>query len=178
MNTTIISKRCIAIGGVPAVGKSTIVSNFFKYNDYWQDYKYKKLRGHYSKELNLFIIGIYGTSVFSGTDRLSMAVNPDFVEFVKKYSDKYNILFEGDRLFTLNNLLMLEKYYDLKTCIICSNETKQRHIQRKDNQSETFIKGRTTKINNILSNIKNFTMYDNNKLGDDKIIYNKIIPLL
>ena len=166
--------KCIAIGGVPAVGKSTIVTNFFKYNDYWQDYKYKKVRGHYNSDINLFIIGIYGTSVFSGTDRLSMAVNPDFVEFVKKYNDKYNILFEGDRLFTLNNLLMLEKYYDLKTCIICSTKTKQRHIQRKDSQSETFIKGRTTKINNILYNIKNFTMYDNNESGDDKTIYDKI----
>lgn len=178
MNTTIISKKCIAIGGVPAVGKSTIVGNFFKYNDYWEDYKYKKLRGHFNRELNLFIIGIYGTSVFSGTDRLSMAVNPDFIEFVKKYSNEYNILFEGDRLFTLNNLLMLENYYELKTCIICSDKTKQRHKERKDNQSDKFIKGRTTKINNILANIKKFTMYDNNEVGDDKSIYDKIKSLI
>ena len=96
--------KCVAIGGVPAVGKSTIVTNFLKYNDYWQDYKYKKVRGHYNKELNLFIIGVYGTSVFGGTDKLSMAVQPDFTEFVSKYNEKINILFEGDRLFTYNNL--------------------------------------------------------------------------
>jgi len=167
--------KCVAIGGVPAVGKSTIVTNFLKYNDYWKDYKYKKLRGHYNKELNLFIIGVYGTSVFGGTDKLSMAVQPDFTEFIEKYSKKVNILFEGDRLFTYKNIEMLDKHYDLETIIIESDKTKQRHIERKDSQSEVFIKSRTTKINNIIQSIKNYTVYPNNEVGDDKFIYEKLL---
>ena len=178
MNTTIISKKCIAIGGVPAVGKSTIVTNFFKYNDYWQEYKFKKLRGHYNKDINLFIIGIYGTSIFSGTDKLSMSVNPDFIEFVDKYSNKYNILFEGDRLFTLNNLMMLKKHYELNTVIISSIKTNERHIQRGDSQSKTFIKSRMTKIQNIIKGIDDYVIHHNNEIGDDKIIYNKLFSLL
>ena len=107
-----------------------------------------------------------------------MAVNPDFIEFVDKYSNKYNILFEGDRLFTLNNLMMLKKHYELNTVIISSIKTNERHIQRGDSQSKTFIKSRITKIQNIIKGIDDYVIHHNNEIGDDKIIYNKLFSLL
>ncbi len=49
---------------------------------------------------------------FLGTDRLSMAVGPHFQKYVKM--QKRHIVFEGDRLFTKDNLKLLGKHYDLR----------------------------------------------------------------
>ena len=170
--------KCIAIGGIPATGKSTIVEQFFLNHSYWNEFKYKKLRGHYNKELNLFILGVYGESKFGGTDKLSMAVQPDFESYVRANHNKANILFEGDRLFSLNNINFLEKYYDLHVGIITSKHTKNRHITRNDKQSEKFIKGRITKINNIKSLYKNYKTYENNEEKNVITIYKDMYNFL
>jgi len=170
--------KCIAIGGIPATGKSTIVEQFFLNHSYWNEFKYKKLRGHYNKEMNLFILGVYGESKFGGTDKLSMAVQPDFESYVVANHDKANILFEGDRLFSLNNINFLEKYYQLHVGIITSTHTKDRHITRKDNQSEKFIKGRTTKINNIKSAYQSYQTYENNTDNSVDTIYQSLYKII
>jgi len=81
----IMSTNCIIIGGQPAVGKTTIVKQFFQNFSGWRNFKFKKLYGHYNEELNLVILGKYiSGEIFSGTDKLSMAVQPDFEEFIDK----------------------------------------------------------------------------------------------
>lgn len=140
----------IAIGGQPAVGKTTIVRQFLINYDNWKIFKFKKLYGHYHKELNLIILGVYkAKELFSGTDRLSMAVQPDFNEFMDKEKPPYNILFEGDRLFNLKTIIKAKQTMKVQVYIVTSKHTNQRHIDRKDTQSDKFIKGRVTKVNNI-----------------------------
>jgi hypothetical protein len=158
----IMLTKCIAIGGQPAVGKTTLVKQFFINFSPWKAFKYKKLYGHYNEELNLVILGKYSASeLFSGTDKLSMSVQPDFEEFIMKYKSKdtppkYNVLFEGDRLFNKKSIDLVHSVMWLDVFIVESVNTNKRHIDRNDTQSEKFIKGRVTKTNNI----KNYLLDD------------------
>ena len=108
------------------------------------------VRGYLSADKKTSILGLYKPNeTFAGTDKLSMAVQKDYDKFIEQ--KKYNILFEGDRLFTKNNLLYAVKNFDTKIIILESDKDTilQRHIQRADNQSQKFIKSRITKIQNI-----------------------------
>ena len=62
-----------------------------------------------------------------------------------------NIIFEGDRLFSLNNLIKLNELYDLRIIMLVNSpETLlKRHKDRNDTQTDKFLKGRATKIKNI-----------------------------
>lgn len=147
--------KCIAIGGEPATGKTTLVQFIFDELK-TKDMAFGMVRGHYQQDKNLVLLGIYsGQDTFKGTDKLSMAVNSHFVKYVEK--QQRNILFEGDRLFSLNNLILIDKYYDLRIIVLQQTDEilHQRHISRNDNQSEKFIKGRKTKIKNILNHFGN-----------------------
>lgn len=140
----------IAIGGIPAVGKTTLVKKFFYEFEDWKNLRYKKLHGHYNEKLNLIILGKYNSNeVFMGTDKLSMAVQPDFEEFIDKEKPPFNIMFEGDRLFNIKTLKKAEEKMRVQVYIIESDFTKSRHLERNDSQSEKFIKGRVTKLLNI-----------------------------
>tara|TARA_R110002012_G_scaffold264018_1_gene447270 strand:+ start:326 stop:868 length:543 start_codon:yes stop_codon:yes gene_type:complete len=158
----------IAIGGQPAVGKTTLVKKFFTEYKTWKSFKYKKLYGHYNEELNLIILGKYSKSeMFSGTDKLSMAVQPDFDEFLDLKDLDYNVLFEGDRLFNLKSLKRAKQIKDLHVFIVESVHTKTRHIDRNDSQTEKFIKGRVTKVNNIKNwLLDDYTILINNEEED------------
>ena len=167
----------IALGGIPAVGKTTIVKQFFYYYKNWKLFKFKKLYGHYSEQLNLIILGKYNNNeLFSGTDKLSMAVQPDFNDFIDKNKPNYDILFEGDRLFNIKTLEKAKTKMSLQVYIITSNNTQQRHIDRKDTQSKRFIKGRFTKIENIKNFLKeDYTTLINNEKQDIDKNYNIIV---
>jgi guanylate kinase len=159
----------IAIGGQPAVGKTTLVKKFFTEYKTWKSFKYKKLYGHYNEELNLIILGKYSKSeMFSGTDKLSMAVQPDFDKFLNLSTDlDYNVLFEGDRLFNLKSLKKAKELTDLHVFIVESVHTKTRHIDRNDSQTEKFIKGRVTKVKNIKNwLLDDYTILINNEEQD------------
>ena len=144
--------KCVAIGGEPATGKTTLVKEILK-DQQMQDYKFGLLRGHLLESLNLLVLGIYNNDTFCGTDKLSMAVNSHFLKFLQ--ITKRNFLFEGDRLFSKNNLEYINKLHETKVLIL-ENDKKtlyNRHLYRKDNQSEIFKKGRKTKILNIKNKI-------------------------
>ncbi len=141
--------KCIAIGGVPASGKSTLMKEIINLCGLKKHWKYKLLNGSMFK--NTCIIGHYtDNEQFGGTDRLSMAAPVDMMHFLD--IAKNNILFEGDRLFTKDILHKCIENYDTRIIILRNTDEvlKQRHIDRDDNQKESFLKGRKTKINNIL----------------------------
>tara|TARA_R110002050_G_scaffold278336_1_gene424363 strand:+ start:41 stop:568 length:528 start_codon:yes stop_codon:yes gene_type:complete len=174
---TISPVKCVAIGGVPATGKSTLVKQILK-NYSYNRFKFGLLRGHFIQKLNIVVMGIYDNDIFCGTDKLSMAVNKDFIKYV--LLKKRNILFEGDRLFSLNNLELIEKHYKTKV-IILENDSillKERHEERNDAQSEKFIKGRYTKIKNIKDNLKNIELHSLKNLNDTSFLVDKIIKFL
>lgn len=146
--------RCVAVGGEPATGKTTMMKEFFNRMKATHNLKQGLVRGHLNLESNVALMGIYNDAgTFLGTDRLSMAVNKDFQKFA--LNKKRNIIFEGDRLFGKDNLTMLGKHYDLKIIVLEASEREKRarHIYRNDNQSETFLKGRATKIRNIVNEL-------------------------
>ena len=175
--------KCLAIGGEPATGKTTLFKNLRNKLGKPKHFKFKMVRGElYEVEpRNIFMLGVYDDGTFSGTDRLSMAVQPQVMDFLKAINKDFKnpiVLFEGDRLFTKNNLLYLQRYYDLKIIILkgAPDTIAKRHIDRKDNQSATFIKGRQTKVKNIENHFKDIVdvyfpvnLQESEKLG--KILY-------
>ena len=144
--------RCVAVGGEPATGKTTMMKEFFLRMKATHNLKQGLVRGHLNLESNVALMGIYNDAgTFLGTDRLSMAVNKDFQKFA--LNKRRHIIFEGDRLFGKDNLTMLSKHYDLKIIVLAASEEEKhaRHIARNDTQSETFLRGRATKIKNIMA---------------------------
>ena len=166
--------KCIAIGGVPATGKTTLMKKILTKFTY-QNFKFGLLRGHFIKDKNLIIMGIYNNDIFCGTDKLSMAVNQDFIKYIKL--NKRNILFEGDRLFTLNNIKLIKESYKTRT-IILENDQKtldSRHLDRNDNQSAQFLKGRITKISNICNYFNDIEIHTLNNIDQSNNLANQII---
>lgn len=151
--------KFIAIGGEPASGKTTLMRALIHKLGGSKALSSGKLKGHYFSQHKLFILGVYGSGeTFEGTDKLSMAVQPDAINFLNKLKDNprypgHRVIFEGDRLFTASFLEEAQKMStEFKIFVLdVKEETKDtRHIQRGDSQSEQFLKGRKTKIENIM----------------------------
>lgn len=148
--------KICAIGGEPGSGKSTLVKQIISQLPDLKPFKYLKLRGLYSGPKNLFILGVYEEGeVFSGTDRLSMAVQPDadkFLTHVLQNLPTHNILFEGDRLFNGKFLTACEATAPTRAYVltVSDEEKKRRYAERGTNQNEQFLRSRATKYRNIL----------------------------
>lgn len=178
--------RVIAMGGEPATGKTTLMFKLISLADDWQVVKPEKLLdAMYSKKLNLYILGKYVNdgNVFQGTDRLSMAVQPDADKFFSKLAKESNanVIFEGDRLFNGKMLDNLSELFpnDFKILILTVKDSTldQRHIDRKDNQDEKFKNSRKTKIANIRSSLMLMDYIDvmvNENLEDQQKILNYV----
>ena len=154
--------KVIALGGEPATGKTTLIFKLIEMANDWEVCKPQKLLdAMYSKKLNLYILGKYerGDNVFQGTDRLSMAVQPDAVKFIDDMKVKgANIIFEGDRLFNgkfLEHIADNVSEDDFKVMVLRAShdEKEKRHVDRKDNQDDKFKNSRETKISNICSSL-------------------------
>jgi len=150
-------RKLIAIGGEPACGKTTIMKRFLEEKNLQSVEPKKLVSSMYDVNNKLYILGKYGSDeLFPGTDKLSMAVQPNAIEFLKECKD--NILFEGDRLFTQSFLeeavnLVDRGELELRIIIITADPSivSKRHHDRGDTQSEKFLKGRVTKYENIMS---------------------------
>jgi hypothetical protein len=158
--------------------------------DDWQTVKPEKLLDAvYSKKLNLYILGKYvdDGNVFQGTDRLSMAVQPDATAFFSNLAyesnadgHSVNVIFEGDRLFNGKMLDRLSELFpnDFKILILTVKDSTldQRHIDRKDDQDDKFKNSRKTKISNIMGSLTLMdyieTMVNENLDDQSKIIDN------
>lgn len=177
--------KVIAMGGEPATGKTTLMFRLISMADDWQIVKPQKLLdAMYSKKLNLYILGKYANdgNVFQGTDRLSMAVQPDAEKFFSElwYEEgaQTNVIFEGDRLFNGKLLDKLSEWFpnSFKVLVLtASHDTKeQRHVDRKDDQDDKFKNSRATKISNIMGSLTLMdyieTMVNENLDDQSKII--------
>lgn len=147
-------RKIVAVGGVPGTGKTTLFRKFMEAHT-WEKVEPKKmLPALYCKELDLYILGKYEDGeTFAGTDRLSMAVQPVAQEFVRETTS--NILFEGDRIFNQSFLEFATNLNSVEVQVVYlkapQSILEQRYVDRGSDQSETFLKGRATKYNNILS---------------------------
>lgn len=150
-------RKIMAISGEPGTGKTSLMWRFI--NQYkWETREDVKLvNSLYNKELDLHLLGKYEQGeVFAGTDRFSMAVQPAAIEFVQKTES--NILFEGDRLTNgkFYDFLLTLPDTEVQFLIITAKKDTltERYQLRNSNQSDTFLKGRKTKIDNIMSNFE------------------------
>jgi dephospho-CoA kinase len=153
-------KKLIAIGGLPASGKTTIMKEFMKGKELEKQTPKELVITMYDKHYKLHIVGDYSdpNEQFPGLDRLSMAVQPKAIEFLNETTA--NVLFEGDRLFTASFLevaseLVDKGLLDLKILMVNADPAivEQRHKDRNDSQTEKFLKGRATKYDNIRSSL-------------------------
>lgn len=173
--------KLIAVGGEPATGKTTLMFKIIDMADDWEVCKPEKLLDAlYSKKLNTYILGKYEKgSTFQGTDRLSMAVQPNAEQFIVKLEDT-NVLFEGDRLFNssfLEHIARLTEQLQIIVLEVKNDVVKQRHIDRADDQDDKFINSRRTKIANISSSLvlmDYINVMQNNDVVDQQNIINFI----
>lgn len=161
--------KVIYVAGVPASGKSTLFKRLRKkYFDAATEFKFGRVRGIRQGQLQM--LGVFDGSLFEGTDKLSMSVINDAIEYIselKNDSDKHVVFAEGDRLFnwrfistTRATLLLLD-----------ANEAvlKQRHIMRGDSQSETFLRSRRTKVENYIKAHNTMRIWNNSPQDSDRI---------
>jgi hypothetical protein len=178
--------KVIAIGGEPATGKTTLMFELIDSIDDWVTCKPEKLLDAlYSKTLNTYILGKYEKgSTFQGTDRLSMAVQPDAEKFISNLhyeNSNVNIIFEGDRLFNskfLEHISKHTKHFEILLLQAKPDIVKQRHIDRNDTQTEKFINSRKTKLENINSSLvlmDYINVMENNTYVDQQNIIGYII---
>ena len=147
--------KIIAVGGEPGSGKSTLMQRLIQHYGAEPKYNEVKLVPFLQKD-NLYILGKYEEGeVFSGTDRMSMAVQPEAIKFLASLPIDSIVLYEGDRLFTASFLEDCMDKYNLEIIYLSTekNIRKQRYLDRGSEQDETWLRGRETKISNILTNM-------------------------
>lgn len=150
------NKKAVIIVGRPGTGKTTMVERLrsnlsSKYETWHTDEPYLPQQ-HWKLETDIWtLLGKYdGEGYAQGTDRLSMGVQPHFAKWVEEKD--LNLIFEGDRLANMRTIrtLLANKYKVLVVFLVAEEKTlKQRYKKRSSNQSEVFLKGRKTKIENL-----------------------------
>ena len=145
------------MGGQPGTGKTTLFRKFMEGKN-WKNVEPAKLvSAMYNEEMDLYILGKYQEGeTFAGTDRLSMAVQPELQRWIQTHNS--NILFEGDRVFNQSFLEFAMGLPDTDLQVVYLKTTKevleQRYKDRGSDQSEQFLRGRETKYSNLLSNFE------------------------
>lgn len=149
------TRKLIAVGGSPGTGKTTLFRKYMEGKDFQPVEPAKLVSAMYNTERDLYILGKYAEGeTFAGTDRLSMACQPNIQEWIASHN--CNVLFEGDRIFNQSFLEFAMSLPDTDLQIVFLNAPKevlqQRYQDRGSDQSEQFLKGRETKYSNLLSN--------------------------
>lgn len=167
--------KVIAIGGEPGSGKSTLMKKLIEVFGVEPKYNEVKLVPYLQKG-NVYVLGKYEEGeVFSGTDRMSMAVQPEAIKFLANLPSDSVVLYEGDRLFTASFLENCVENYDLDIIYLQTKKEirEERYKDRGSDQNETWLQGRETKIANILKNMTlmfNVTKFENNTLENQNVI--------
>jgi dephospho-CoA kinase len=175
--------KVFAIGGEPGAGKTTLMKEIIKHYGVEPKYDAFKLVPYLQKG-NIYVLGKYEEGeVFSGTDRMSMAVQPEAIKFLASLKPGATVFFEGDRLFTSSFLEDCLNKYDLKIIYLSTHKLvrEERYKERGSNQNETWLQGRETKISNIMTNMTlmfNTYKYENNTLEDQGYILENIYKMM
>lgn len=141
----------VAVVGMPGTGKTHLLSTFMNGFLEWKEERpIELLDSHFNETHSIRVLGRYDDSVFSGTDRLSMAVQPKVIEYITS-KPREHIVFEGDRLTSVNFFNEVKKYFNLHILVLeVDDETRElRYKERGSDQNRKFIEGRKTKIENI-----------------------------
>ena len=141
--------KLVGLVGEPATGKTTLMRAVLKRLGDYTDFKYRLVYGRQYPS-GLFVLGIYRDGeMFGGTDRLSMAVQPDAIRFLKKVPAHSVVLFEGDRLTRAGFLRAAGDDLFLFVLEASDHEKERRHRERADTQAVTFHRSRATLVQRI-----------------------------
>lgn len=161
----------VGIGGEPATGKTRVVRNVIKLLGKPEQMTFRgafrKGRKTVTRTMKVemlagakvFVLGSYRGNGFDGTDRLSMAVQPLAVRFLRWVSEDrpdWAVLFEGDRLFNQKFIAEARTIADVARFVVLrvpEKELARRHALRGDSQPETFLKSRRTKVANLMERV-------------------------
>jgi dephospho-CoA kinase len=172
--------KIISIGGEPGSGKTTLMRRVIEHFGVEPKYTEFKLVPYLKKD-NIYILGKYEEGeVFSGTDRMSMAVQPEAIKFLATLPADSVVLYEGDRLFTASFLEHCLENYELEIIYLATDrETRNlRYKERGSEQNETWLQGRETKISNIMTNMTlmfNTYKFENNNKEEQQKVFNYIV---
>lgn len=151
--------KIVLIGGEPAVGKSTLMRSVLSmFKPEQKEFKFGLVRGTIHEFLlrKTFVLGVYDYDLFSGTDKLSMAVQPHVEEFLLSLRGEYPdcaVLMEGDRIFTRSFLHFVMENFASEAAIFllkASKAERDRRIRlRLSKQSDRVLAARATKLQRI-----------------------------
>ena len=144
--------KTIYIGGVPASGKSTL---FRRIREVLFGMPVEFAHGLCRGVMNgpYRMLGVFDGSTFEGTDRLSMAVIGDAIEYVaalEREGARRVVFVEGDRLF--NKRFLRETHAEAYIIDASPSVLSARRAARAsagNGQSETFLKAKRTKVENL-----------------------------
>ena len=155
--------KAIAIGGVPASGKSTLVRSLIAQTTVGPKERFAEgVFGHRLPDWNAIVIGAYDDDdeKFPGTDKLSMAAQGPALWLLDKLAKDgvRTVIFEGDRLFSSEFLSQAAALPGVTVQVVmveASPETlKARRAARGSNQAAAFLKGRRTKVLGVVNNAR------------------------
>ena len=183
----------IALIGSPAVGKSSIIRALFgkEYVDKPPNliepkplFKCAEYNDYLFTGNRVLLLGQYDEGTFSGTDSWSYSVlaKGSFESFIEEQNKNYDkIIFEGDRL--TSKVEWLTENYNTKVFIltVTSEEEQRRQDVRGNLQNKTWIAGRHTQMNNMLTNFflrEHITAMPNNTPEEQKEIIIELVEVL
>lgn len=160
----------IAIGGEPATGKSKLMRTLISMlGPVSEPFRSGLLTGYAWTDRLVAVLGDYSPDrVYPGTDCLSMAVQPFFNRLLEAWATdpfraNWVILYEGDRLFNDRSLSLIKtlglphKFYLVTAC---PETLAARHASR-DNQNASWLKGRATKLANLVERYDPTVLHNN-----------------
>lgn len=153
--------KLVYVIGMPGTGKSTLMKAFMNrvieridaigqpVDPNWKmDRPIDLLDTHVCG--NIRVLGKYEEGqTFSGTDRLSMAVAPKAIEWIKTKPDEF-IVGEGDRLNSKTFFEAVGKDLTIIHLTTSDNTRETRYKDRGSEQSDKFIQTTRTKCKNVV----------------------------
>lgn len=176
----------ISVVGVPACGKSTLMKAFMNSISFvWS--RGKEGLVVWEEHGKYRVLGVYDYGqTFCGTDKLSMAVQPEALKWLRRLAEKgenLTILFEGDRLSSRSFLRDAKAIEGVELKIVVleceERELSRRHKERADTQDETWLKGRVSKVSRVKEAFRNevIELQHENK-SDTKKCVEKLMELV
>lgn len=182
-----LKRQILAVGGVPATGKTTIMREFLARFGPWESVRIgKTLVAHYNAKADFYVLGDYSdeAETFAGTDRLSMSVQAEAVDFLEKLKPQSKVLYEGARLFTGSFFDACQKAsrgYEILEITAEPKTVSERHRVRGDKQPKTFLKTQESKVRNVVRSPEHWrsvTSMSNNTPEDQEAILSHLAAFI
>jgi len=153
--------------GVPGCGKTTLMrGKIEELRKVEQDELVADgmVKYHKFEKQKTLVLGIYDESTFAGTDRLCRSIGPKFREWLVANAESYTgweLVMEGERFMNDKTLpLLFEQESMILVCLkVTEEELVRRREARNNTQSSTWLKGMTTRVQNVCNTYSHVQVY-------------------